>query len=80
MEAGDLLQAVAAVVIGGTSLFGGVGNVLGTAIGVLIISSINNGLILMNVPDFWQQIAVGVIIIVAMVIDQLAKSARLVVR
>jgi ribose/xylose/arabinose/galactoside ABC-type transport system permease subunit len=78
--AGDLLQAVAAVVIGGTSLFGGVGNVLGTAIGVLIISSINNGLILMNVPDFWQQIAVGVIIIVAMVIDQLAKSARLVVR
>jgi ribose/xylose/arabinose/galactoside ABC-type transport system permease subunit len=78
--AGDLLQAVAAVVIGGTSLFGGVGNVLGTAIGVLIISSINDGLILMNVPDFWQQIVVGVIIIAAMVVDQIAKSARLVVR
>src|SRR5262245_44974403 len=78
--AGDLLQAVAAVVIGGTSLFGGVGNVLGTAIGVVIIASINDGLILMNVPDFWQQIVVGVIIIAAMVVDQIAKSARLVVR
>jgi len=78
--AGDLLQAVAAVVIGGTSLFGGVGNVLGTAIGVVIIASINDGLILMNVPDFWQQIVVGVIIIAAMVVDQLAKAARVVVR
>jgi ribose/xylose/arabinose/galactoside ABC-type transport system permease subunit len=76
----DLLQAVAAVVIGGTSLFGGVGNVLGTAVGVVIIASINDGLILMNVPDFWQQIVVGVIIIGAMVVDQIAKSARLVVR
>ena len=54
--ANDLLQAVAAVVIGGTSLFGGVGNVIGTAIGVLIIESIYNGMILMNVPDFWQLI------------------------
>ena len=78
--AGDLLQAVAAVVIGGTSLFGGVGNVIGTAIGVVIIASINNGLILMGIADFWQQIVVGVIIIAAMVIDQIAKSARLVVR
>jgi ribose/xylose/arabinose/galactoside ABC-type transport system permease subunit len=78
--AGDLLQAVAAVVIGGTSLFGGVGNVIGTAIGVVIIASINDGLILMNVPDFWQQIVVGVLIIGAMVVDQLAKAARLTVR
>ena len=61
--ASDLLEAVAAVVIGGTSLFGGVGSVIGTAVGVVIIASINNGLILMNVPDFWQQIVVGVIII-----------------
>jgi ribose/xylose/arabinose/galactoside ABC-type transport system permease subunit len=78
--AGDLLQAVAAVVIGGTSLFGGVGNVIGTAIGVVIIASINDGLILMNVPDFWQQIVVGVLIIGAMVVDQIAKAARLTVR
>ena len=78
--ANDLLQAVAAVVIGGTSLFGGVGNVIGTAIGVLIIQSIYNGMILLNVPDFWQLIVVGGIIIAASVVDQLAKAARLVVR
>ena len=78
--ANDLLQAVAAVVIGGTSLFGGVGNVLGTAVGVLIIESIYNGMILTNVPDFWQLIVVGVIVIAASVVDQLAKAARLVVR
>src|SRR3954451_13457399 len=78
--ANDLLQAVAAVVIGGTSLFGGVGNVLGTLIGVLIIESIYNGMILMNVQDFWQLIVVGVIIIAASVVYQLAKAARLVVR
>jgi hypothetical protein len=65
-----LMQAVAAVVIGGTSLFGGVGNVLGTAIGVLIIESIYNGMILTNVPDFWQLIVVGVIVIAASVVDR----------
>jgi ribose/xylose/arabinose/galactoside ABC-type transport system permease subunit len=75
--AGDLLGAVAAVVIGGTSLFGGVGTVIGTAIGVVIITTINNGLVLLAVPDFWQQIVIGCIIIAAMVLDQLAKSAHL---
>jgi ribose transport system permease protein len=77
---GDLLAAVAAVVIGGTSLFGGVGSVAGTAIGVVMIATINNGLILLNIPDFWQQIVVGGIIVAAMALDQLAKTARLAVR
>jgi ribose transport system permease protein len=77
--AGDLLQAVAAVVIGGTSLFGGVGNVVGTGIGVVMIASIDNGLVLLNIPDFWQQIVVGAIIVGAMMIDQLTKAARLAV-
>ncbi|MFN8224629.1 MAG: ABC transporter permease [Gaiellales bacterium] len=75
--ANDLLAAVAAVVIGGTSLFGGVGSVVGTAIGVVMIASINNGLILMNIPDFWQQIVVGCMIVAAMAVDQLTKAARL---
>ncbi len=74
--ANDLLAAVAAVVIGGTSLFGGVGSVVGTAIGVIMIASINDGLILINVPDFWQQIVIGCIIIGAMVVDQLTKVVR----
>ena len=78
--AGDLLGAVAAVVIGGTSLFGGIGTVVGTAIGVVMIATINNGLVLLNIPDFWQQIVVGSIIIGAMVLDQLAKTARSVIR
>ncbi|MFO1350351.1 MAG: ABC transporter permease [Gammaproteobacteria bacterium] len=74
--ANDLLAAVAAVVIGGTSLFGGVGSVVGTAIGVIMIASINDGLILINVPDFWQQIVIGCIIIAAMAVDQLTKAMR----
>jgi ribose/xylose/arabinose/galactoside ABC-type transport system permease subunit len=77
--AGDLLLAVAAVVIGGASLFGGVGTLFGTAIGVLIISTIANGMVLLNVQDFWQQIVVGCIILAAMVLDQLAKAAKLAV-
>ena len=75
--AGDLLAAVAAVVIGGTSLFGGVGSVIGTAIGVIMISSINNGLVLLNIADFWQQIIIGCIIIGAMSLDQLAMKTRI---
>jgi ribose/xylose/arabinose/galactoside ABC-type transport system permease subunit len=74
--AGDLLYAVAAVVIGGASLFGGVGTLFGTAVGVLMITTISNGMVLLNVQDFWQQIVVGCIILAAMVLDQLAKAAR----
>lgn len=72
----DLLVAVAAVVIGGTSLFGGVGSVVGSAIGVVMIVSIKNGMVLMNVQDFWQRIVVGLIIIGAMLVDQVTKGER----
>jgi ribose transport system permease protein len=71
------LNVIAGVVIGGTSLFGGVGSMAGTATGVLIIATIANGMVLLNVPDFWQQIVVGWIIVAAVMLDQLAKSARL---
>ena len=71
---GDLLPAVAAVVIGGTSLFGGVGTVWGTLDGVILLASITNGLILVDVQDYWQQIAVGGIIVGAMLLDRLLKS------
>ena len=70
----NLLDAVAAVVIGGASLMGGAGSVIGTLGGVLIIATIRNGLILLNVQAFWQEIAVGTIIIVAVVINQVAKG------
>jgi ribose transport system permease protein len=61
---GDLLDAIAAVVIGGTRLTGGVGSVLGTALGVLLVATIRNGMNLWNVSPFLQQIVVGAIILI----------------
>ena len=65
-----LLDTVAAVVIGGASLFGGAGTMIGTLIGALIIAVLANGLVIMRVNPFWQFIAVGIVIIVAVLIDQ----------
>jgi ribose/xylose/arabinose/galactoside ABC-type transport system permease subunit len=64
------LDAIAAVVIGGTSLFGGVGSIVGTLVGVLIIGTMNNGLDLLNVSSYYQQVAKGVIIILAVLLDK----------
>ncbi len=63
------LDAIAAAVIGGTSLSGGIGTIGGTIIGALIIGVMNNGLDLLNVSSYWQQILKGVIITVAVFID-----------
>lgn len=70
----NLLDAVAGAVVGGTSLMGGVGNVTGTLGGILIISVIRNGLVLINVQAFWQEVAVGLIIVLAVVINQIARG------
>jgi ribose transport system permease protein len=64
------LDSIAAVVIGGTSLSGGRGSVLGTVIGCLIIGVLNIGLILLNVSPFWQLVVKGVVIVVAVAIDR----------
>ncbi len=69
-----LLDSIAAVVIGGASLFGGAGTVMGTLIGALIISVLGNGLVIMAINPFWQFIAVGVVIIIAVLIDQARES------
>ena len=66
----DNLNAIAAVVIGGTSLFGGKGRMGGTVIGALIPAILRNGFILMDVQPFWQNVAVGAVLIVAVYIDQ----------
>lgn len=68
------LDAIAAVVIGGTSLFGGVGRVGGTALGVVLIATIRNGLVLMNVTAFYQRIAIGLVILGASALDSLARK------
>ncbi|MDZ5450731.1 ABC transporter permease [Labrys sp. ZIDIC5] len=65
------LDAIAAVVIGGASLFGGRGSIIGTLIGVLIMVMIRNGLNLMGVSPFWQGSAIGTIIIVALLFERL---------
>ena len=63
------LQVIAAVIIGGTNLFGGSGNIIGTLLGAAIIGMINNGLILAGVPTYWQFVAIGVIIVIAVILD-----------
>lgn len=64
------LDAIAAVVIGGTSLSGGEGSVMGTIIGALIIGVLNNGLNLMNVSPFYQSIVKGAVILIAVLLDK----------
>lgn len=65
------LDSIAAVVIGGTSLYGGKGSVLGTILGALIIGVLNSGLIILGVPPFWQKVIKGFVILLAVAIDKL---------
>lgn len=71
---GSELDAIAAVVIGGTSLNGGVGSMAGTIAGILIIGVMNNGLDLLNVNSYWQLIIKGVIIVLAVLLDTKSKT------
>lgn len=63
------LDVIAAVVLGGTSLAGGRGKIIGTLLGVLMMSTLSNGMILMNVPSFYQQIAKGCVLLLAVMVD-----------
>ncbi len=65
------LDAIASAVIGGTSLDGGVGTITGTIIGALIIGVLNNGLTLIGVSPYWQQIIKAIIIVGAVVLDSI---------
>jgi len=67
------LDAIAAAVIGGTSLMGGAGTITGLLIGAAMMGVLRNGLVLLGVSAFWQQVALGVIIIVAVTIDKIRK-------
>ena len=64
------LDAIAAVVIGGTSLSGGKGSIWGTVLGAIIIGVLNNGLVLLDVSPFWQQVVKGMVILIAVIIDK----------
>ncbi len=71
-QAGESLlpDSIAAVVIGGASLFGGSGTIFGTAAGSLVIAVIQYGLVFIDVAPFWQFVAVGVMIIISVLVDQ----------
>lgn len=70
MAEGEELRSIAAVVIGGTNLFGGEGGVVGSLIGALIIGVLGNGLNLLNVGAFWQRVIQGLVIILVVIFDQ----------
>lgn len=70
------LDAIAAVILGGTSFTGGIGTIGGTLLGALIIAVLNNGLTLLNMSYFWQLVVKGLVIIVAVMIDRLRRRSR----
>lgn len=72
---GAELDAISAVIIGGASFFGGQGTVWGTAIGVVLISVLRNGLVLLQVPVEWQTVAIGLVIIFAVYVDVLRRRS-----
>jgi ribose transport system permease protein len=69
------LNVIAAVVIGGTSLFGGIGTMFGTVVGLFIPAVLQNGFVIVGVQPFWQQVAVGAVLIAAVYFDQRRRDA-----
>jgi D-xylose transport system permease protein len=68
------LDAIAACVIGGTSMMGGIGSVSGALVGALVMASIDNGMSMLNTPTFWQYIVKGLILLLAVYIDVASKN------
>jgi ribose transport system permease protein len=72
----DALTVITGVILGGTSLYGGYGTVIGTVIGIFIPTVLQNGLVVQNVQPFWQNVAIGFILIGAVYLDQLKRRSR----
>jgi ribose transport system permease protein len=72
----DNLSAITAVALGGTSLFGGVATIIGTVVGVWIPAVLQNGFIITRVQPYWQMIAVGIVLIIAVALDQWRRRSQ----
>jgi ribose transport system permease protein len=72
----DNLAAISATVIGGTSLFGGIGTIGGSVVGAFIPTVLRNGLVITRVPPFWQNVAIGMVLILAVYLDQRRRKAE----
>ena len=72
----DNLNVITAVVMGGTSLFGGRGSIVGTVIGVFIPAVLGSGLVILGVQTYWQSVAVGAVLVAAVYVDQLRRRSR----
>ena len=72
----DSLAVITGVILGGTCLFGGSGLMVGAVVGLFIPTVLNNGFVVMNVSAFWQQVAIGLILIAAVYLDQLKRRRR----
>ncbi|MCX5494013.1 ABC transporter permease [Kaistia dalseonensis] len=72
----DNLATISAVILGGTSLFGGTGSIIGTVIGVFIPIVLLNGFVIIGIPPFWQTVAMGAVLIISVFTDQLKRRAR----
>jgi ribose/xylose/arabinose/galactoside ABC-type transport system permease subunit len=70
------LDVIAAVIIGGTSLFGGKGRIWGTFVGVIFLGCISNGMTLLNVSEYWQYVVRGAIILGAVLLNQMLERSR----
>lgn len=70
------LNAIAVVVLGGASLFGGVGTIGGTLIGAFVLGVLSNGMVLVGISDFWQTVITGAVIVLAVVVDQLQRRVE----
>lgn len=78
--AGEELRIIAACIIGGCSLRGGKGTVIGGLFGLIFVGFINNGMILLRVPVYWQQLAIGVVLLLAVGFDTLSQRWQIRVR
>ena len=70
------LLVIAAVVIGGTNILGGIGSVVGTVLGVLLLAFLQNGLVLAHISSFWQDVIIGAIIVAAVTFDVVREKRR----